>query len=157
MTPHQKTAIISVFDKTGLLDLAKGLTENNVRMLASGGTAQFIRESGFPVEDISTITHAPEMLGGRVKTLHPAIHGGILARDNESDEEDLKEQHIDKVDFVICNLYPFKETVGKIGVTMDEAVEDIDIGGVTLIRAAAKNHVRVTILSDPEDYAIFLQ
>ncbi|SMN18832.1 similar to Saccharomyces cerevisiae YMR120C ADE17 Enzyme of 'de novo' purine biosynthesis containing both 5-aminoimidazole-4-carboxamide ribonucleotide transformylase and inosine monophosphate cyclohydrolase activities [Maudiozyma saulgeensis] len=157
MPEHQKTAIISVYDKTGLLDLAKGLTENNVRMLASGGTAQFIRESGFPVDDISSITHAPEMLGGRVKTLHPAIHGGILARDIESDEEDLRAQNIDKVDFVICNLYPFKETVGKIGVTMDEAVEEIDIGGVTLIRAAAKNHIRVTILSDPEDYAVFLQ
>ncbi|GMM53654.1 bifunctional phosphoribosylaminoimidazolecarboxamide formyltransferase/IMP cyclohydrolase [Maudiozyma humilis] len=156
MSEHQKTAIVSVYDKTGLLDLAKGLVENNVRILASGGTAQFIRESGFPVEDVSTITHAPEMLGGRVKTLHPAIHGGILARNMESDEQDLKEQGIEKVDFVVCNLYPFKETVGKIGVTMDEAVEEIDIGGVTLIRAAAKNHCRVTILSDPEDYAVFL-
>lgn len=157
MAEHQKTAIVSVHDKTGLLDLAKGLIENNVRILASGGTAQFIRESGFPVEDISTITHSPEMLGGRVKTLHPAIHGGILARNLESDEQDLKDQHIEKVDFVICNLYPFKETVAKIGVTVDEAVEEIDIGGVTLIRAAAKNHARVTILSDPNDYAVFLQ
>ncbi|CCF57931.1 hypothetical protein KAFR_0D02830 [Kazachstania africana CBS 2517] len=156
MATHKKTAILSVYDKTGLLDLAKGLVENEVRILASGGTAQLVREAGFPVEDVSTITHAPEMLGGRVKTLHPAIHGGILARNLESDERDLKEQHIEKVDFVVCNLYPFKETVAKIGVTMDEAVEEIDIGGVTLLRAAAKNHARVTILSNPNDYSAFI-
>ncbi|KAG0676169.1 5-aminoimidazole-4-carboxamide ribonucleotide formyltransferase [Kluyveromyces marxianus] len=153
----RKTAILSVYDKTGLLDLAKGLTEHNVRILASGGTARMVREAGFPVEDVSTITHAPEMLGGRVKTLHPAVHGGILARNLESDEKDLKEQNIDKVDFVVCNLYPFKETVAKVGVSIPEAVEEIDIGGVTLLRAAAKNHARVTILSDPRDYAQFLQ
>ncbi|CAI4638790.1 ASN_collapsed_G0035730.mRNA.1.CDS.1 [Saccharomyces cerevisiae] len=118
MGKYTKTAILSVYDKTGLLDLAKGLVENNVRILASGG---------------------------------------ILARNLEGDEKDLKEQHIDKVDFVVCNLYPFKETVAKIGVTVQEAVEEIDIGGVTLLRAAAKNHSRVTILSDPNDYSIFLQ
>lgn len=154
---YTKTAILSVYDKTGLLDLAKGLSEANVRILASGGTAKLIREAGFPVEDVSTITNAPEMLGGRVKTLHPAVHGGILARNLESDEADLKKQHIDKVDFVVCNLYPFKETVSKVAVTVPEAVEEIDIGGVTLLRAAAKNHARVTILSDPKDYAGFLQ
>ncbi|KAH7591442.1 AICARFT/IMPCHase bienzyme [Nakaseomyces glabratus] len=153
---YKKTAILSVYDKTGLLDLAKGLIENDVRILASGGTANMVREAGFPVDDVSSITHAPEMLGGRVKTLHPAVHGGILARNLESDEKDLKDQHIDKVDFVVCNLYPFKETVAKVGVTVPEAVEEIDIGGVTLLRAAAKNHSRVTILSDPNDYAIFL-
>ncbi|CCD25004.1 uncharacterized protein NDAI_0E01880 [Naumovozyma dairenensis CBS 421] len=156
MPKHTKTAILSVYDKTGLLDLAKGLVENNVRILASGGTAQLVREAGFPVDDVSSITHAPEMLGGRVKTLHPAIHGGILARNLESDENDLRAQNIEKVDFVICNLYPFKETVSKIGVTVPEAVEEIDIGGVTLLRAAAKNHTRVTILSDPNDYSVFL-
>ena len=157
MGKYNKTAILSVYDKTGLLDLAKGLVENNVRILASGGTANMVREAGFPVDDVSSITHAPEMLGGRVKTLHPAVHAGILARNLEGDEKDLKEQHIDKVDFVVCNLYPFKETVAKIGVTVQEAVEEIDIGGVTLLRAAAKNHSRVTILSDPNDYSIFLQ
>lgn len=115
-----------------------------------------VREAGFPVDDVSEITHAPEMLGGRVKTLHPAVHGGILARNLESDEKDLKEQKIEKVDFVVCNLYPFKETISKISVTIDEAVEEIDIGGVTLLRAAAKNHARVTILSDPHDYSTFL-
>lgn len=156
MTQHTKTAILSVYDKTGLLDLAKGLAAQNVRILASGGTARMVRDAGFPVEDVSTITKAPEMLGGRVKTLHPAVHGGILARNLEADEKDLQEQGIDKVDFVVCNLYPFKETVSKVAVTIDEAVEEIDIGGVTLLRAAAKNHARVTILSDPSDYAGFL-
>ncbi|ROW01747.1 hypothetical protein VSDG_02160 [Cytospora chrysosperma] len=164
----QRIAIVSVYDKTGLLDLAKGLVQQNVRILASGGTSRMIRESGFPVEyeppiqapfivDISAITKAPEMLAGRVKTLHPAVHAGILARNLASDEKDLAEQHIDKVDYVICNLYPFKDTVAKINVTVPEAVEEIDIGGVTLIRAAAKNHSRVTILSDPVDYPEFLK
>lgn len=97
------------------------------------------------------------MLSGRVKTLHPAVHAGILARNLESDEKDLAEQNIQKVDYVVCNLYPFKDTIAKINVTIPEAVEEIDVGGVTLIRAAAKNHSRVTILSDPEDYAEFLQ
>ncbi|EDK39719.1 bifunctional purine biosynthesis protein ADE17 [Meyerozyma guilliermondii ATCC 6260] len=157
MTKHTKTAILSVYDKTGLLDLAKGLAAQNVRILASGGTARMVRDAGFPVEDVSTITRAPEMLGGRVKTLHPAVHGGILARNLESDEKDLHDQGIEKVDFVVCNLYPFKETVSKVAVTINEAVEEIDIGGVTLLRAAAKNHARVTILSDPNDYAGFLQ
>ncbi|RDW78190.1 bifunctional purine biosynthesis protein [Coleophoma crateriformis] len=157
MSANTKTAIISVYDKTGLLDLAKGLIKQNVRLLASGGTAKMIRESGFAVEDVSAITHAPEMLGGRVKTLHPAVHAGILARDLASDETDLAEQNINKVDYVICNLYPFKDTIAKINVTIPEAVEEIDIGGVTLIRAAAKNHTRVTILSDPADYPEFLQ
>ncbi|KAF1355372.1 cytidine deaminase-like protein [Delphinella strobiligena] len=152
----QKIAILSVYDKTGLLDLAKGLVKNNVRLLASGGTAKMIREANFPVEDVSAITKAPEMLGGRVKTLHPSVHAGILARDLASDEKDLAEQNINKVDYVICNLYPFKDTVAKINVTIPEAVEEIDIGGVTLIRAAAKNHSRVTILSDPNNYHDFL-
>lgn len=154
---HTKTAILSVYDKTGLLDLAKGLDLANIRILASGGTAKMIREAGFPVDDVLTITKAPEMLGGRVKTLHPAVHGGILARDLELDEDDLAAQGIEKVDIVVCNLYPFKETVSKAGVTVDEAVEEIDIGGVTLLRAAAKNHKRVVILSDPTDYAGFLK
>ncbi|VUC36097.1 unnamed protein product [Clonostachys rosea] len=157
MASNQKIAIVSVFDKTGLLDLTKGLVQQNVRILASGGTARMIRESGFPVEDVSAITKAPEMLAGRVKTLHPAVHAGILARDLASDEKDLAEQNISKVDYVICNLYPFKDTVAKVNVSVPEAVEEIDIGGVTLIRAAAKNHKRVTILSDPNDYAGFLK
>ncbi|KAF2182765.1 AICARFT/IMPCHase bienzyme [Zopfia rhizophila CBS 207.26] len=153
----QKTAILSVYDKTGLLDLAKGLHDRGVRILASGGTAKMIREASFPVEDVSAITKAPEMLGGRVKTLHPAVHGGILARNLDSDSKDLAENSIDKIDFVVCNLYPFSETVARINVTIPEAVEEIDIGGVTLLRAAAKNHARVTIISDPNDYHDFLR
>jgi phosphoribosylaminoimidazolecarboxamide formyltransferase/IMP cyclohydrolase len=145
-------AILSVYDKTGLLDLAKGLHECGVRLLASGGTAKMIRQANFPVEDVSAITKAPEMLGGRVKTLHPAVHGGILARNLDSDNSDLSANSIDKIDFVVCNLYPFSETVARINVTIPEAVEEIDIGGVTLLRAAAKNHSRVTIISDPNDY-----
>lgn len=110
-----------------------------------------------PHRDISAITKAPEMLSGRVKTLHPAVHAGILARDLPSDDNDLADQNINKVDYVVCNLYPFKETVAKINVTVPEAVEEVDIGGVTLIRAAAKNHARVTILTDSNDYAEFLR
>ncbi|KAL9091753.1 MAG: hypothetical protein Q9159_001268 [Coniocarpon cinnabarinum] len=134
----------------------KGLIDHDIRVIASGGTAKMIREANFPVEDVSTITKSPEMLGGRVKTLHPAVHGGILARDVTSDEEDLQKQTMSKIDFVVCNLYPFRETVAKIGVTLDEAIEEIDVGGVTLLRAAAKNHKRVTVLSDPSDYHSFL-
>ena len=145
-----------MFDKTGLLDLVKGLVEHGTRILASGGTARIIREANFPVEDVSAITKSPEMLGGRVKTLHPAVHGGILARPIPSDQDDLQKQQMQNIDFVICNLYPFKDTVAKIGVTLEEAVEEIDIGGVTLLRGAAKNHQRVTVLSDPKDYASFL-
>ncbi|KAL6716413.1 bifunctional phosphoribosylaminoimidazolecarboxamide formyltransferase/IMP cyclohydrolase [Lecanora helva] len=155
MAPR-KTAILSVYNKQGLLDLAKGLIKHDIRLLASGGTARLIREAGFAVEDISAITNSPEILKGRVKTLHPAVHAGILSTNSKSDEKDLAEQSIDKVDFVIGNLYPFKDTVSKINVTMEEAVEEIDIGGVTLIRAAAKNHERVCVLSDPMDYAGFL-
>ncbi len=107
--------------------------------------------------DISAITNSPEILKGRVKTLHPTVHAGILSTNSESDEKDLAEQSIDKVDFVVCNLYPFEDTIAKINVTIEEAVEDIDIGGVTLLRAAAKNHARVCVLSDPKDYAEFLQ
>ena len=107
--------------------------------------------------DVSALTKTPEMLAGRVKTLHPAVHAGILARDLAADERDLAEQHIDKVDYVVCNLYPFKATAARVNATVDEAVEEIDVGGVTLMRAAAKNHARVTILSDPADYPAFLQ
>lgn len=148
-------ALLSVYDKTGLLELAKALTSKGVKLLGSGGTAKMIRESGMEVADVSSITNAPEILGGRVKTLHPAVHGGILARDIPSDEKDLVEQSIEKIDIVVCNLYPFRETIAKPNVTIPEAVEEIDIGGVTLLRAAAKNHARVTILSDPADYATF--
>ncbi|KAI8823439.1 cytidine deaminase-like protein [Fimicolochytrium jonesii] len=147
-----KIALLSVSDKTGLLDLAKALHGVDVKLVASGGTAKAIRDAGLPVEDVADITKAPEMLGGRVKTLHPAVHGGILARDIDQDNADMKARGYDKIDFVVCNLYPFEKTVAKAGVTIPEAVEEVDIGGVTLLRAAAKNHARVTIVSDPTDY-----
>ncbi|RIA93552.1 phosphoribosylaminoimidazolecarboxamide formyltransferase/IMP cyclohydrolase [Glomus cerebriforme] len=149
-------AILSVYDKTGLIELAKDLNVLNVRLIGSGGTAKKIREAGIPISDVSDITNAPEILGGRVKTLHPAVHGGILARNIPSDEADLVKQNINKIDIVVCNLYPFKETITKEGISITEAVEEIDIGGVTLLRAAAKNHDRVTILSDPKDYSKFI-
>ncbi|KAI1796713.1 bifunctional purine biosynthesis protein ade10 [Ganoderma leucocontextum] len=149
-------ALLSVYDKTNLLDLANGLHGAGVRLLGSGGTAKKIREAGIPIEDVADITKAPEMLGGRVKTLHPAVHGGILARAIPSDEADLKAQQISPISVVVCNLYPFTDTIAKPGCSLADAVEEIDIGGVTLLRAAAKNHERVSILSDPSDYAEFL-
>ncbi|OXV08168.1 hypothetical protein Egran_04070 [Elaphomyces granulatus] len=152
---HQ--AILSVYDKTGLVDLARGLVKHDVRLVMSGGTARLIRDAGLPVVYVSDFTGFPEILGGRVKTLHPAVHGGILARDIESDEKDLADRHIEKIDYVVCNLYPFKVTVSRPDVSIEEAVEEIDIGGVTLLRAAAKNHARVTVLSDPNDYPEFLR
>ena len=147
-----KQAILSVSDKTGLVELATALHELDYKLIASGGTARMIRDAEIPVQDVADLTGAPEMLGGRVKTLHPAVHGGILARNLESDQDDLKAQGYANVDLVVCNLYPFQETVAKEGVTVAEAVEQIDIGGVTLLRAAAKNHIRVTIICDPADY-----
>ncbi|KAF9038241.1 bifunctional purine biosynthesis protein ade10 [Panaeolus papilionaceus] len=153
----QPIALLSVYDKANLLDLAKGLQSAGVRLLGSGGTAKKIREAGIPIEDVSDITKGPEMLGGRVKTLHPAVHGGILARSIESDEQDLKAQGISPISVVVCNLYPFSETIAKPNCTLADAVEEVDIGGVTLLRAAAKNHARVSVLSDPSDYAEFLE
>ncbi|KAJ3124965.1 bifunctional phosphoribosylaminoimidazolecarboxamide formyltransferase/IMP cyclohydrolase [Nowakowskiella sp. JEL0407] len=146
-------ALLSVSDKSGLLDLAKVLHSVNVSLVASGGTAKAIRDAGLPVSDVADITKAPEMLGGRVKTLHPAVHGGILARDTPQDDADMKARGYEKFDIVVCNLYPFQKTVSKEGVTIADAVEDVDIGGVTLLRAAAKNHARVLVLSDPSDYS----
>ncbi|KAL9713847.1 bifunctional phosphoribosylaminoimidazolecarboxamide formyltransferase/IMP cyclohydrolase [Leucoagaricus gongylophorus] len=151
----QHIALLSVYDKTNLLELARGLQESGVRLLGSGGTAKKIRDAGIPIEDVSNITKAPEMLGGRVKTLHPAVHGGILARSIPSDETDLAAQSISPISIVVCNLYPFTQTIAKPNCTLLEAVEEIDIGGVTLLRAAAKNHARVSILSDPADYSSF--
>lgn len=145
-------ALLSVSDKTGLIPLGKKLSDLGLTLVASGGTAKSLRDAGLKVKDVSDITNAPEMLGGRVKTLHPAVHGGILSRLIDSDLADLAKQKYDLIRVVVCNLYPFVDTVSKPGVTIDDAVENIDIGGVTLLRAAAKNHSRVTILCDPKDY-----
>jgi len=145
-------ALLSVSDKTGLLEFAKRLQKLGLELVASGGTAKAIRDAGLPVKDVSDITGAPEMLGGRVKTLHPAVHAGILAREIESDKQDMSKQGYKMIKVVVCNLYPFVKTVSTEGVSIPEAVENIDIGGVTLLRAAAKNHSRVTVLCDPNDY-----
>ncbi|MCJ7702980.1 MAG: bifunctional phosphoribosylaminoimidazolecarboxamide formyltransferase/IMP cyclohydrolase [Anaerolineales bacterium] len=147
------TALFSLSDKTGSIDLAQALLEQGWDFLASGGTAQILRKNGLPVTDITEYTGSPEILGGRVKTLHPAVSGGILARSTAADDLDLAKVHAKPIDLVACNLYPFEETVSKPGVSMDEAIENIDIGGVTLIRAAAKNFERVIVLIDPLDYA----
>lgn len=150
--PMTKRALLSVYDKDGIVELGQGLAELGFELVGSGGTARLLKENGIAVTDVTAVTRSPEMLGGRVKTLHPAIHGGILARHTESDEADLAIQSIAMIDLVICNLYPFEKTVAQPDVTVAEAVEQIDIGGVTLIRAAAKNFERVALLSDPADY-----
>ncbi|XP_043549274.1 bifunctional purine biosynthesis protein PURH [Chiloscyllium plagiosum] len=145
-------ALLSVSDKTGLLDFAKRLVSLDLSLVASGGTAKTLREAGFAVRDVSEITGFPEMLGGRVKTLHPAVHGGILAQSIPEDMSDIKKLGFSLIRVVACNLYPFVQTISAPNVTMAEAVEQIDIGGVTLLRAAAKNHARVTVVCDPADY-----
>ncbi|HRE26946.1 MAG TPA: bifunctional phosphoribosylaminoimidazolecarboxamide formyltransferase/IMP cyclohydrolase, partial [Anaerolineales bacterium] len=149
-------ALLSVHDKTGLVPFARGLSQIGVQLIASGGTARALREAGLAVTEVSEYTGSPEILGGRVKTLHPAIHGGLLARAIESDQADLDRLGLDYIDIVAVNLYPFEATIAKPGVTLAEAIEQIDIGGVALIRAAAKNHARVTLACDPADYEAVL-
>jgi len=145
-------AILSVHDKVGLVEFAKGLLELGWTLLASGGTAKFLRENGIVVTEVADYTKSPEILGGRVKTLHPAVHGGLLARSTEADHQQLLDLGWDYIDLVAVNLYPFEATIAKPNVSYAEAIENIDIGGVTLIRAAAKNHERVTLICDPADY-----
>ncbi|MEQ2258081.1 hypothetical protein XENORESO_004899 [Xenotaenia resolanae] len=147
-------ALLSVSDKTGLVDFAKRLMNVGLALVASGGTAKALRDAGLAVRDVSELTGHQEMLGGRVKTLHPAVHGGILARKSASDSADMEKLGYNLVRVVVCNLYPFVKTVSNPNVTVDDAVEQIDIGGVTLLRAAAKNHARVTIVCDPADYSL---
>lgn len=150
------TAILSVHNKTGLVDFAKGLNRLGWNLLASGGTARLLQENDIPVTEVAAYTKSPEILGGRVKTLHPAIHGGLLARPTDTDHQELLNLGWDYIDLVAVNLYPFEATIAKANVTYEEVIENIDIGGVTLIRAAAKNHARVTLVCDPADYASVL-
>jgi phosphoribosylaminoimidazolecarboxamide formyltransferase/IMP cyclohydrolase len=145
-------AILSVHDKTGIIEFAKSLISLGWTLLASGGTAKLLRDNGLPVTEVADYTKSPEILGGRVKTLHPAIHGGLLARPTDADHQQLLDLGWDYIDLVAVNLYPFEETIAKRNVTYADAIENIDIGGVTLIRAAAKNHERVTLVCDPSDY-----
>ncbi len=147
-----RRALLSVHDKTGLVDLARALAAHNVELVSTGGTAQALRAAGRAVTEVSEITGAPEMLGGRVKTLHPTIHGGILARrDNAHDIATLEQHLIPAIDLVVVNLYPFEDTLAR-GADPARCIEEIDIGGVALIRAAAKNHEAVAVLTEPADY-----
>jgi phosphoribosylaminoimidazolecarboxamide formyltransferase/IMP cyclohydrolase len=146
-------ALLSVSDKAGLVEFATALVEMGWDLVASGGTSKALQEAGMQVTPVEQLTGMPEMLGGRVKTLHPAVHAGILARDKGADLEEIAKFGYAPINMVVCNLYPFQETVSKIGVTLQDAIEDIDIGGVTLIRAAAKNFFRVITICDPADYS----
>ena len=150
-------AILSVHDKTGIIEFAKTLSSLGWTLLASGGTAKLLREKDISVTEVADYTKSPEILGGRVKTLHPAIHGGLLARPTDADHKQLLDLGWDYIDLVVVNLYPFEETIAKPDVTYADAIENIDIGGVTLIRAAAKNHERVTLVCDPSDYNSVLE
>jgi phosphoribosylaminoimidazolecarboxamide formyltransferase/IMP cyclohydrolase len=149
-----KRALISVSDKSGLLPLAQALIQAGVELISTGGTAKALREAGLKVMDIGAFTGFPEMMDGRVKTLHPKIHGGLLhIRGNAQHESEAKAHDIEPIDLVVVNLYPFEKTVAKPEVTLHEAIENIDIGGPSMLRSAAKNHESVTVVADPADYA----
>jgi len=148
-----RRAVLSVSDKRGLVELAQALAAAGVHLLASGGTRAALAAAGLIVTEVADYTGQAEILGGRVKTLHPKIHGGILARrDLSADLETLAAHGIDLIDLVVVNLYPFESTIADPSTTLDDAIENIDIGGPSLIRAAAKNHEHVAVLTDPSQY-----
>ncbi len=152
-----RKALISVWDKTGVLELAKGLAAHGYEIVSSSGTAKHLEEGGVKVTEVVDMTGLPAILGGRVKTLHPAVMGGILARRGMAqDDEDRKKFSIPLIDVVVCTLYPFEETAEK-GADLDHLIEKIDIGGVSLIRAAAKNYYHVTVVTDIADYGCVLE
>ena len=147
-------ALLSVTDKSGLAEFGKFLAGYQVEILSTGGTAKLLRDNGVPVVEVSEFTGFPEMLDGRVKTLHPKIHGGILGRrDLASHQEQMAAHGIKPIDLVVVNLYQFEQAVAKPGCTLEDAIENIDIGGPTLLRASAKNYKDVTVVVDPADYA----
>ncbi|QBM77045.1 bifunctional phosphoribosylaminoimidazolecarboxamide formyltransferase/IMP cyclohydrolase [Sphingomonas sp. AAP5] len=149
-----RRALLSVSDKTGIVDLARGLADHGVELVSTGGTAKALRDAGLAVRDISELTGFPEMMDGRVKTLHPNVHGGLLAvRDDAAHVASMEEHGIGAIDLVVVNLYPFEATVAK-GAERDEVIENIDIGGPSMVRSAAKNHAFVAIVTDPADYAL---
>ena len=149
-----KRALLSVSDKSGLLPLAQALVKAGIELISTGGTARALREAGLQVTDLSAYTGFPEMLDGRVKTLHPKVHGGLLyVRGNAQHEAAVRQHGIEAIDLVVVNLYPFEATVARPGVTLHEAIENIDIGGPSMLRSAAKNHESVTVVVDPGDYA----
>jgi phosphoribosylaminoimidazolecarboxamide formyltransferase/IMP cyclohydrolase len=152
-----KRALISVSNKEGIIEFARELKNLNIEILSTGGTAKLLRGAGIEVKDVSEITGFPECLDGRVKTLHPAIHGGILAiRDNEEHMKTLANLNIDTMDLIVINLYPFKETILRENVKLEEAIENIDIGGPAMLRAAAKNYNDVTVVINPQDYDVVI-
>jgi phosphoribosylaminoimidazolecarboxamide formyltransferase / IMP cyclohydrolase len=149
-----RRALLSVSDKSGLVDFAQTLAAKGVELLSTGGTAKALRDAGLEVTDLSAYTGFPEMLDGRVKTLHPKVHGGLLyIRGNPAHEAAVKQHGIGPIDLVVVNLYPFEQTVARVGVTLHEAIENIDIGGPSMLRSAAKNHESVTVIVDPADYS----
>ncbi|HUM16240.1 MAG TPA: bifunctional phosphoribosylaminoimidazolecarboxamide formyltransferase/IMP cyclohydrolase, partial [Candidatus Nitrosotalea sp.] len=149
-----RRALISVHDKTGVVDFARGLHALGAEILSTGGTARLLRDSGVPVVDVAEVTGFPEMLDGRVKTLHPKVHGGLLyIRGNATHEGAVASHGIPPIDLVVVNLYPFEATVAKPNVSLHDAIENIDIGGPSMLRSAAKNHDSVTVVVDPFDYA----
>ena len=151
-------AILSVSDKTGLVEFARGLEKLGYELFSTGGTKKALVEAGVGVHSVSDLTGFPEILDGRVKTLHPAVHGGILARrDKDAHLAELEQNKMGLIDLVAVNLYPFRETVAKRGVSLGEALENIDIGGPTMIRAAAKNFPHVLVVVDPDDYRLVLE
>jgi len=151
-------AILSVSDKTGLIDFCRGLTALNVQLVSTGGTSRALAEAGLPVTNVSDVTGFPEMMDGRVKTLHPKIHGGILARRHRPDDlEAIKSQGVELVDLVVVNLYPFAKVAADFGTPFDDLVEQIDIGGPSLLRAAGKNFRDVLVVVDPADYSTVLE
>lgn len=148
-----KRALISVSDKSYVVDFAQRLAALNVQLVSTGGTANTLRDAGLGVRDVSDVTGFPEIMDGRVKTLHPSIHAGILAvRENKEHMRALAAHHIDPFDLVACNLYPFSRVVAKPGVTFEEAIENIDIGGPAMLRSAAKNHHDIIVVADPHSY-----
>lgn len=148
-----KRALISVSDKSGIVPFAQELSSGGVQILSTGGTAKILREAGLDIMDVSEYTGFPEMLDGRVKTLHPKVHGGLLGlRNNPEHVRVMKEHGIENIDMVVVNLYPFKETISKPDCTFIDAIENIDIGGPTMLRSAAKNFHSVTVIIDPSDY-----
>jgi phosphoribosylaminoimidazolecarboxamide formyltransferase/IMP cyclohydrolase len=152
-------ALLSVSNKEGIVELASSLHyDYEYDLISSGGTAKVIADAGIPVSKVSEYTGSPEILGGRVKTLHPKVHGGILARRGDPNHDiDREANGIGLIDIVVVNLYPFQATVAKPDVTWEDAIENIDIGGPTMVRSAAKNHENVSILTNPEQYDIFLE
>ena len=157
MEPIQR-ALISVSDKTGILDFAIELQKSGVEILSTGGTADLLRKGGVPVIQVSDYTGFPEMMDGRIKTLHPRVHGGILGRRDVPEHMQAMEDHgIRPIDLVVINLYPFEQTIAKEGCTLEEAIENIDIGGPAMIRASAKNFYTKTIVTDPNDYDLIIK